>query len=199
MSSHHFVKEGQEPALFIIDPISFSHVQSLLEWAPLVVVADTALDDVLSWGIKIDVVLADITQLEKMKEKISAQTPVQLIPYSAEEDIVKTGLQFLLADHQHTVTLISKGEDIMFSDLQKFSNTLKITLLNETTKWSFIAGKYFKKWIVAGSILSLRGTTESQQFSTSGFSDSPTGVFKALNDSLVAIDSSYPFWVGESL
>ena len=59
MSSHHFVKEGQEPALFILDNIPFQYAESLLEWVPLVMVADRALENVLHWGIKIDVVLQD--------------------------------------------------------------------------------------------------------------------------------------------
>ncbi len=52
MSSHHFVKEGQEPALFILDNIPFHYAESLLEWVPLVMVADRALGKCVTLGNK---------------------------------------------------------------------------------------------------------------------------------------------------
>ena len=64
MSSHHFVREGQEPALLILDALAFDIAGPLLEWAPLVVVAQSAVDEVMLWNIKMDVVLAE----EKMCE-----------------------------------------------------------------------------------------------------------------------------------
>ena len=57
MSSHHFVKEDQEPALIIADAsaVSFEKIQELLEWSPTVIVMESSLEMVLSWGIKMDV------------------------------------------------------------------------------------------------------------------------------------------------
>ena len=43
MSSHHFVKEGQEPALLIMDALSLALIEPLLEWAPQVIVCENAL------------------------------------------------------------------------------------------------------------------------------------------------------------
>ena len=62
MSSHHFVKEQQEPAVFILDAehIHLDRISGLLEWVPTILVSEKALDRVLSWGIKIDVILASV-------------------------------------------------------------------------------------------------------------------------------------------
>ena len=76
MSSHHFVKEGQEPALFILDNIAFQYAESLLEWVPLVMVADSVLESVLQWGIKIDVVLQSKYSIEVIEDLIKDQGPV---------------------------------------------------------------------------------------------------------------------------
>ena len=79
MSSHHFVKEGQEPALFILEPISFQVASPLLEWAPLVLVSANALDDVLRWGIKIDVVLVEKSRVETLTRNLLEQVPIKIL------------------------------------------------------------------------------------------------------------------------
>mgnify|MGYP006151694941 FL=1 len=61
MSSHHVVREKQEPALILANGEScrIELLQDLLEWSPLVVVLDGAIERVLELGIKIDVLLGD--------------------------------------------------------------------------------------------------------------------------------------------
>ena len=60
MSSHHIVKDKQEPALIIANGEECSQelMGQLLEWQPTVMVLDGALDRVLPLGIKVDIVLA---------------------------------------------------------------------------------------------------------------------------------------------
>ena len=59
MSSHHIVRENQEPALVIADmsalPVEWP--QQLLEWSPTVTVFDSAVEAVRNLGIKLDVVI----------------------------------------------------------------------------------------------------------------------------------------------
>ena len=59
MSSHHIVRDDQEPALIIANgaSCSFELLGQLLEWSPIVVVLDNAIDRVLQLDIKIDVLL----------------------------------------------------------------------------------------------------------------------------------------------
>src|ERR671912_567944 len=59
MSSHHYVKEAQEPALLVADALADDHLLSLLEWSPVVLAASQALPKVASWGIRVDVVFFD--------------------------------------------------------------------------------------------------------------------------------------------
>ena len=59
MSSHHIVRDTQEPALIIANGEACSRelLDQLLEWNPVVMVLDGALPRVLELGIKIDIVL----------------------------------------------------------------------------------------------------------------------------------------------
>ena len=59
MSSHHIVREKQEPALYIHHLGNFDeeNLGQLLEWSPTIVVAASEYEKALSLGIKIDVVI----------------------------------------------------------------------------------------------------------------------------------------------
>ena len=61
MSSHHIVRDDQEPALIIANGAACSEelIGQLLEWSPLVIVLDSAIKRVLELGIKVDVLLGD--------------------------------------------------------------------------------------------------------------------------------------------
>lgn len=199
MSSHHFVKEGQEPALFIADSILFEQVQSLLEWAPQVLVLDTALDDVLSWGIKIDVVFSAPHQIEIIKEKVSIQAPVNVLPYEGNGNAIQTAFNYLVERQQVAVNLVSKtGKDI-FHVVENFSGKLIVSVLNETSKWSFISAQHYKKWLTGQTVIKVRKTKESQQISVQGLVALQEGNYQAHKDDLVIIESPGPFWVGETL
>ena len=64
MSSHHIVRDDQEPALIIANGAACSDeiLGQLLEWSPLVVVLDSAMERVVNLGIKVDVLLGDFDQ-----------------------------------------------------------------------------------------------------------------------------------------
>src|SRR6188768_1189225 len=98
MSSHHFVKEGQEPALIIAngEACSTELLGQLLEWSPLVMVLDGAVLRVLELHIKIDVVLGDFDHNINMQELLKEQQPVKIIhaPDQNKTDLHK-GIEYL--------------------------------------------------------------------------------------------------------
>lgn len=59
MSSHHIVREKQEPALFILDFDGFDeeYFGQLLEWSPTLVVSEDCYEKIARMGIKIDAVI----------------------------------------------------------------------------------------------------------------------------------------------
>lgn len=196
MSSHHFVKEGQEPALLIVDPFSFELAQPLFEWAPLVMVADAALDAVLQWGIKIDVILAASSQVESIKQKVLEQMPVEFAVYNPAGHALQTGINFLTDRHQLAINVMAKSDLSVFTLLQGLSPRLTLTLLSADLKWSFIRAGVYKKWFPAqahfktkslyGHALSVQGAHLVEH---DGYSATASGQ--------VVIQSDASFWVGE--
>lgn len=58
MSSHHFVKEGQEPSVWVIgNSYSEEVLGTLLEWSPKVIASIDAADKLFSLQIKIDQII----------------------------------------------------------------------------------------------------------------------------------------------
>ena len=92
MSSHHIVRDDQEPALIIAngEVCSSELLGQLLEWSPIVIVLDSAIERVLELGIKVDVLLGDFDRgfdAAYYKEK---QYPLEIV-YAPNQD--KTDLE----------------------------------------------------------------------------------------------------------
>lgn len=151
MSSHHFVREDQEPALIILDTqgVSFESVQELLEWSPTVIVSESIVQQVLLWGIKIDVVIALAENIEELTKILHDQIPIKFISCSTEEEQLSTALYFLLAAKQKAVNIVSE------QPLEFFENfsTLNLSVIQFGKRWSFIKSGSFEKWLPKGTTL----------------------------------------------
>jgi hypothetical protein len=197
MSSHHFVREGQEPALFIIEASSLNNVESLLEWAPLVMVLDTVLDKVLSWGIKIDVVIAATKSLQIVEEKTTEQFPVQIICYAKDEHPISVGLHALIKNHQ-AVNIVSGVSDATFQNLAPFCEQINVVLLDHEMRW-VPASKKLSKWMPHSSVLFIKKSDGAQNITHEGLKFINDNEFETLKDGYVILSSDSLFWVGENL
>ena len=152
MSSHHFVKEQQEPAVFIQDAehIHFDQISGLLEWVPTILVSEKALDQVLSWGIKIDVILASAAFQKENLQLLESQFPVKFLTVE-NEDFLNEGLQYLLASKHEAVHLVGISHQSAFA-LQEKLDLMNLTLVDGNWKYYPVKSGKFKKWFAASSI-----------------------------------------------
>lgn len=195
MSSHHFVKEAQEPALFILETFSFGLVEPLLEWVPLVMVTDRVLENVLQWGIKIDVVLQRPGVLDDQEERLNNQAPLQILSCEAGK-VVNQGLQFLLQSKNSAVNLIAAPTSEIFEQLEGYNSQLQISVLCENQKWSSVPSAKFQKWMPEGSKLNIRHNSISN-LELKGLVQKGLA-WETVQAGMVSIESKTPFWVGES-
>jgi hypothetical protein len=152
MSSHHFVKEQQEPAVFILDAenIHFDRISGLLEWVPTILVSEKALDQVLSWGIKIDVILASAAFQKENLQLLEEQYPVKFLTVE-NEDFLNEGLQYLLASKHKAVHLVGISHQSAV-DLQGKLDLMNLTLVDGNWKYYPVKSGKFKKWFAESSI-----------------------------------------------
>jgi hypothetical protein len=152
MSSHHFVKEQQEPAVFILNTVGmrFETVSPLLEWVPTVLVWQECLEQVLSWGIKVDVIVAEEAYQRENLHLLQEQYPVKFL--SAEKtNFLKEGLQFLRASQHKGAHLVGYSHQ-NWEVLNPETELLDLTILDEGWKYYPVKNGEFKKWFVASTI-----------------------------------------------
>jgi hypothetical protein len=195
MSSHHFVKEGQEPALFILEPMGFEDVAPLLEWVPLIMVNETVLDEVLKWGIKIDVILQGETELEQLEKKVADQLPLQVLSYK-NNDALNIGIQFLIRKMITSVNVICRTTEEVFEKMVEFSPHIQIGLFGDK-KWFYVRAGKFEKWMPAGHKLLLR--PHGKPFIQTNGIIQTDNEWKVVKSGMVLIHCEGPFWVGEAL
>jgi len=163
MSSHHIVRDDQEPALIIAngEVCSSELLGQLLEWSPIVIVLDSAIERVLELGIKVDVLLGDFDRgfdVNYYKEK---QYPLEIV-YAPNQD--KTDLEkafdYLIEKGHKAVNVIwatGKRADHTITNLTNivaYRNLLKIVILDDHSK-VYLLPETFEKWYTANTILSL--------------------------------------------
>jgi thiamine pyrophosphokinase len=163
MSSHHIVRDDQEPALIIANgaSCSFELLGQLLEWSPIVIVLDNAIDRVLQLDIKVDVLLGDFDDdfdPEIYKEK---QFPLEIVhtPNQDKTDLEKA-FDYLIEKGHKAVNVVwatGKRADHTITNITNivsYRNKLKIVILDDHSKIFLLPNK-FEKWYTAKTPISL--------------------------------------------
>ncbi|MDV6168647.1 thiamine diphosphokinase [Flavobacterium sp. DG1-102-2] len=163
MSSHHIVRDDQEPALIIANGAECSRelLGQLLEWSPLVIVLDSAMNRVLDLGIKVDVLLGDFDRGFDPDYFLEKQYPLEIVhtPDQDKTDLEKA-FDYLVTRGIPAANVIwatGKRADHTITNITnivRFRDKLKIVVLDDHSK-VFLLPKKFEKWYPAGTPLSL--------------------------------------------
>ena len=163
MSSHHIVRDDQEPALIIANgqACSAELLGQLLEWSPIVVVLDSAIERVLQLDIKVDVLLGDFDRNFDAESYKNKQFPIEIVhtPDQNKTDLEKAFDYLIEKKHQavNVVWATGKRADHTISNitnLVRYRNKLKIVLLDDHSKIHLLPQK-FEKWYTKATPISL--------------------------------------------
>lgn len=158
MSSHHYVKEGQEPALVIANGAACSYdiLTSLMEWCPYIVVLDGAYERVSALQIKPDVVIGDFDSLAVIPEVRN----VNFIKIENQEntDLEKAIDHLLEKGYDHINVVWATGNRLdhtvnNVATLAKYAHT-RIVLFDDHSR-AFILPKSYSKFYEESTALSL--------------------------------------------
>lgn len=163
MSSHHIVRDDQEPALIIANGAACNPelLGQLLEWSPLVIVLDSAIERVMELDIKVDILLGDFDRgfdADYYKEK---QYPIKIVhtPDQDKTDLEKA-FDYLCEQNFSAVNVVwatGKRADHTITNLTnivRYRNKLKIVILDDHSK-VFLLPRRFEKWYTANTPISL--------------------------------------------
>jgi thiamine pyrophosphokinase len=163
MSSHHIVRDDQEPALIIANGLECNTelLGQLLEWSPYVIVLDSAIERVIELGIKVDVLLGDFDRDFDAQFYKENHYPIEIVhtPDQNKTDLQKA-FDFLIEKGHKAVNVVwatgKRADHTLnnFSTLVSYRNDLKVVLFDDHSK-VFLLSNSFKKWYPKKAIISL--------------------------------------------
>jgi thiamine pyrophosphokinase len=172
MSSHHIVKDEQEPALILenINKDQWAIVLQLLEWSPTVVASEGVLNKILSEGHKVDVALVSKETLETWEEELAAQKPITILP-TIKEKFLPQAIELLKARNHRAINIVTSNIRLfeVISSLLEQNQLLDIVIFTEDQKHVLCKSMIFKKWLPAFSSLSVLPLKEKSFMKTTGF------------------------------
>lgn len=166
MSSHHIVREKQEPALIIANGENCSQelLGQLLEWSPFIVVLDSAIHRVISLGIKVDVLLGDFDRNINLEEIKANQYPIEIVhtPSQDKTDLEKA-FDFLIERGFHAANVVwatgrrADHSITNITNIVRYKSKLQVVMIDD---YSIIYPllpfpAVFEKWYAKGTQLSL--------------------------------------------
>lgn len=145
MSSHHIVKEKQEPALYIDYFGSFDEelLGQLLEWSPTLLVHADEYEKALSLGLKVDFVVGP-----KQPTELQENTGFLL----AMQSEIETAVNYLIGEKYEAVNII--GRTNKFDDIAHLVPKINIVRFTRKGK-SYPVKSGFSIWKPAQSIFKI--------------------------------------------
>ncbi len=182
MSSHHIIREKQEPALLILGLDNFDDelLGQLLEWSPTVVASDEMAEKLNAYGIKVDWIISD-----DLEDDI--QSDIRLLQLTDQHEII-TALNFLTENNYPAVNVVTDELDL--EDYLPYINQINLVIFYNNQKIYPITSGY-SKWKPEGEIIELLSTPTNLQFN--GLEKLSETSFKTLHDGFFTLQFSNPF------
>ena len=209
MSSHHIVRDEQEPALIVhkLDPFPTEVLHTLLEWSPTVVACESTINRFTNLGHKLDVVLISFQNFHKWQEQLADQQPIKIIT-TQNGGFLMTALTILQKDGHHAVNVVTDDDSHheVVALLLDWIHALDIVLLTPSKRVLFVRSGTFKKWVPAETTLSLVCIQGPCKWNVQGIEDliipeevDEFSVFKKEEGELIIQSNQPPFLVIEEL
>lgn len=181
MSSHHIIREKQEPALLIMSLEGFEseHLGQILEWSPTVIVNEDIYDLADSLALKVDGVLTN-------NPDFLAQENTRIILTNL--DPLEDCLKYLVGEGYPAVNIITK--EFKLKDYALFVDDIDIVVFIADQK-IFPVRSGFSKWQPAGERVQL--LHEVHNLSTSGLVSKEEHFLETEKDGFYSFTFDQPF------
>lgn len=174
MSSHHVIRENQEPAVLVQDfsALDLESFGQLLEWSPTVVTNEDSVDILLAEGIKVDILFAD-------HELPPLQEHTKVVPQ--EGDFLEVALRYLI-DHNHKAVNILSS--YIPTNIGLLAKDINIVLFFQSKRFVFVRHTY-EKWKPKGEFVYI---DESLVKSFQGLAHNSKDTFVTTNDGFIQLE-----------
>lgn len=183
MSSHHIIREKQEPALLIISLEDFPDdwLGQLLEWSPTVLATAEVAESLQSQDIKVDIVLGD--------DALPAQEHIRVVP-AVDHDLLTSALQLLQTEGYPAVNIVSNRFNA--DAIRPFLPALDVVVYHQQQKIVAVRSG-FSKWLPAGRVVRILEHLPNIVYTN--LAEVAANVYKTVQDGLFSIsfDGDYLF------
>ena len=186
MSSHHIVKEKQEPALYIDELGNFNEelLGQLLEWSPTLLVNGENYDKILSLGLKVDIVVNGNPDHTQENTKV-IQGPV---------DALMVAVNYLFEEKYPAVNVITDKFDL--EKFAGFNDQINLVVFSAKAKHYTIKSG-FSVWKPAGSEFNIFGNSYLE---VSNLRQNEEGIFVVEKDGFVEFSfAGNPIFISEPI
>ena len=182
MSSHHVVREKQEPALLVlgIDTFDEELLGQLLEWSPTVITTQHTAEKLNSFGIKIDWIISNGTDED-------LQSDVKLMS-AGNDHLTDAALEYLVTAEYPAVNIIT--DTLNLHDFEHFAPQINIVIFNNRKKIYPISSG-FNKWKPSGELVELLSDADSLE--TTGLQHSRDNHYHTTADGIFSLKFNNPF------
>lgn len=135
MSSHHIVKEDQEPALIVASLAHFSqeYLGQLLEWSPTLIATVDLAEQFVVEDVKVDLIFAD-------QDYAFSQEQTKVLPITTS--FLADSLAYLVAHNYAAVNIVCDALDPLF---EAYAAKINIVVFAEGKRHVYVQGA-FEKW-----------------------------------------------------
>jgi len=194
MSSHHVVRDEQEPAVIVASPPRdfFPYLSEMFEWSPVVVVLEDALENFLAWDTKLDIVVGKANTIKNFEQQLYSQNPYKLI--EAKGNQIECALEVLMKNNHKTAHIFL--QESMPSNLQNFvGDNMELVFFTSEMKIVKSKASIFSKWVAKDTQFKM---VEGEITSTKNLKQNGV-IFEAIENGFVDFYGKHNFWVGEIL
>lgn len=140
MSSHHVVRESQEPALIVQDynALDLESFGQLLEWSPTIITNEESFDFLLSESIKVDIIFSN-SDYEGIQDHIKQ--------ISEDGNFIDNALLYLIQKKYNAVNILCNEIPKVLPTIAKKINIV----LFYNGKRFVLVESYFEKWKPQGT------------------------------------------------
>ena len=153
---------------------------------------------VISWGIKIDLILAEMDFQKDNFHLLEEQYPVKFLGVK-NDDFLDEGLQYLIATKHSAVNIIGFNHQDVFR-LEVKLTLLDIVIWDAPMRYFPVKNGVFKKWFSSATLqlLAPEGTfIEVQDEEESQIHRITYATFVEVEEGTTVLKSDKVFWVGE--
>jgi thiamine pyrophosphokinase len=189
MSSHHIVREKQEPALLVLGMDSFPTelLGQLLEWNPTVITTPQTAALLNDYGIKIDWIITD-----NAGELL--QSDIKQMP-AGSDGPTEAALKYLVTHNYPAVNIIT--DDLQLKDYLFFPAKINLVIFHASQK-IYAVNSGFSKWKPAGDQVEI--LTQPHDLHCSGLEPIGDHRYKTTHDGFFSLQFDQPFiFIAESL